>query len=65
MMTKLFLQALTKYIVGLAIVVALLFIPAGTLSHWQAWLLIGILFIQRVYTAYSLSALPLHLVKIK
>ena len=45
MMTKLFIQALTKYVVGLAIVMALLFIPAGTLSYWQAWLFIGILFI--------------------
>ena len=44
-MKKLFFQALTKFIVGLAIVMALLFIPAGMLSYWQAWLFIGILFI--------------------
>ena len=45
MAKKLFFQALTKFVVGLAIVMALLFIPAGTLSFWQAWLFIGILFI--------------------
>ena len=45
MTTKLFIQALTKYVIGLAIVMALLFIPAGTINYWQAWLFIGILFI--------------------
>ena len=45
MTLKLFIQALAKYVVGLAIVMALLFIPAGTLSYWQAWLFIDILFI--------------------
>ena len=45
MTKKLFFQALMKFVVGLAIVMALLFIPAGTLSYWQAWLFIGILFI--------------------
>ena len=45
MTKKLFLQAMTKYVIGLAIVMALLFIPAGTLCYWQAWLFIGILFV--------------------
>ena len=36
MTKKLFFQALTKFVVGLAIVMVLLFIPAGTLSFWQA-----------------------------
>ena len=45
MTKKLFFQALTKFVVGLAIVMVLLFIPAGTLSFWQAWLFIGILFV--------------------
>jgi len=42
---KLLLQALGKYISGLVLVSALLFIPAGTLSYWNAWLFIGILFL--------------------
>ena len=45
MTKKLFIQALTKFVAGLAIVMALLFIPAGTLSYWQAWLFISILFV--------------------
>ena len=45
MTKKLFFQALTKFVVGLAITMALLFIPAGTFGYWQAWLFIGILFI--------------------
>ena len=42
---RLFFQALTKYLVCLAIVMLLLFISAGTLSYWQTWLFIGILFV--------------------
>lgn len=42
---KLFSQALVKYLSGLALISALLFIPAGTLKFWNAWLLIAILFI--------------------
>ena len=44
-MNNLFSQALTKFIVGLAVVMALLFIPAGTFVYWQAWLFIVILFV--------------------
>ena len=42
---KLFIQAIAKYLAGVALVGALLFIPAGTLAWPQGWLLIGILFI--------------------
>ena len=41
---KLIFEALFKYIFGLLIVGLLLFLP-GTLSYWQGWLFIGILFI--------------------
>ncbi|MBR6185367.1 MAG: isoprenylcysteine carboxylmethyltransferase family protein [Clostridia bacterium] len=43
--SRLFSQAMTKFFGGLLIVGLLLFLPAGTLAFWQAWLLIGILFI--------------------
>ena len=43
--TKLFRQALIKFAAGLLLVGVLLFIPAGSLKYWQAWLLICILFI--------------------
>ena len=42
---KLFIQALTKFLVGLLLVALLLFLPAGTFAYWQAWLFIGILFV--------------------
>ena len=42
---KLFMQAIGKFLSGLILVGILLFLPAGTFSWPQAWLLIGILFI--------------------
>ena len=54
MTKKLFFQALTKFVVGLSIVMALLFIPAGTFSYWQAWLFIGILFIPMLIVGFVL-----------
>ncbi len=38
-------QALVKFFSGLLLVGVLLFLPAGTFRYWQAWLLIGILFV--------------------
>ena len=43
--TKLLIQAVTKFISGLLLVGILLFLPSGTFSYWQAWLLMGILFV--------------------
>ncbi len=42
---KLFSQALVKFFSGLLLSGLLLFLPAGTFGYWQAWLLIGILFV--------------------
>lgn len=42
---KLFSQAIVKFLGGVLIVGLLLFLPAGTFGYWQAWLLMGILFI--------------------
>lgn len=41
---KLFFQALTKFVLGVVVVGALLFVPAGTFDYPQAWRLIGLLF---------------------
>ena len=41
----LFIQAIIKFLGGLVLVGLLLFLPAGSLHYWQAWLLIGILFV--------------------
>ena len=43
--SKLFAQAIVKFLSGLLIVELLLFLPAGTFAYWQAWLFIGILFV--------------------
>ncbi len=45
MTIKLFIQALTKFLVGLLLVGLLLFLPAGTFAYPHAWLFIGILFV--------------------
>ncbi len=42
---KLFAEAIGKFSLGLVLVGALLFLPAGSFSYWQAWLLLGLLFI--------------------
>ena len=43
--SKLFTQAMLKFLIGLLGMGLLLFLPAGTFAYWQAWLLLGILFI--------------------
>ncbi len=40
---RLLIQTIVKYLSGLLLLSVLLFIPAGTLDYWNAWLLIGIL----------------------
>ena len=45
MNSELLFQALKKFIFGLVIVAALLFIPSGTLDYPNAWLFISLLFI--------------------
>lgn len=42
---KLALSALIKFTFGLALVGALLFLPAGSLAFFNAWLFIGLLFV--------------------
>lgn len=43
--TKLFCQGIIKFLAGLLILAALLFLSAGSFAYWQAWLFLGILFI--------------------
>lgn len=42
---NLFTQAVTKYLLGVALVGLLIFLPAGTVSYFGGWLLMGILFV--------------------
>ena len=45
MTKKLLIQALTKYLAGVVLLGALIFLPAGTLRFPNGWLLMGLLFI--------------------
>ena len=45
MTAKLFTQAVLKFLLGVVLVGALIFLPAGTLLFFNGWLLMGILFI--------------------
>lgn len=42
---RLCIQAIGKYLSGILLFSILLFIPAGTMKYWNAWLLMGILFV--------------------
>jgi len=42
---KLFFQAVCKFLLGVVLVGALLFLPAGTLAYPGGWLLMGLLFV--------------------
>lgn len=42
---ELLVQALTKYLAGLAVVALLIFLSAGTFDYWNGWLFLGILFV--------------------
>lgn len=45
MTRELFYQAILKFIFGVAVIGILIFLPAGSFHYWNAWLLMGILFI--------------------
>ena len=45
MSMKFFLSAIAKFTLGVVLIGVLLFLPAGTMSYPQGWLLMGILFI--------------------
>lgn len=54
--SKLFVTALTKVVVGVALVGALLFLPAGTLNWWQGWLFMAILFVPMFVAGFVMMA---------
>ncbi len=45
MTLKLFLSALTKFLIGIVLVGLLIFLPAGSFTYFNGWLLMGVLFI--------------------
>ena len=54
--TKLLVTALIKYASGVILIGALLFVPAGTLDWWQAWLFMGILFVPMLLAGFFMMA---------
>ena len=56
-MTKsLFFSAIAKFTLGVVLIGALLFLPAGTLHYPQGWLLMGILFIPMFIAGFVMMA---------
>ena len=45
MNAKLVIEALVKFLAGVVLVAAMLFVPAGSLHFWQGWLLMAVLFV--------------------
>ena len=52
MTVELFIKAITKVISGLLLMGLLLFLPAGSISYWNGWLQIGILFIPMIVAGF-------------
>ena len=56
---KTWLKALCFYFAGLLVISAMLFIPAGTLDYWQAWLYLVVVFTPMAFVMfYFLAADP-------
>lgn len=52
--SKLLIQTLVKFILGIVLIGILLFLPAGTLGYKNAWLLMGLLFIPMFFVGVVL-----------
>lgn len=53
---KLFDQAIVKFLLGVILLGVLLFLPAGSFAYWNAWLLMGILFVPMFIAGLVLMA---------
>ena len=65
MTLKLFISAITKFILGIGLVGLLIFLPAGTLSFFNGWLLMGILFIPMFFAGIVMMLKNPDLLKIR
>ncbi|WP_288275325.1 isoprenylcysteine carboxylmethyltransferase family protein [uncultured Streptococcus sp.] len=63
MSKKTFLQAISKFFLGFLLVATLLFLPAGTLCYWNAWLLLAILFIPMFIAGLAMMIFSPELLK--
>ena len=53
---KLFVSAISKFLLGVLLVGVLIFLPAGTLHYFNGWLLIGILFLPMFFAGLVMLA---------
>ena len=53
---KLFFQAIAKFFLGVILVGALIFLPAGTFDYMGGWLLMGILFVPMFAAGFVMMA---------
>ena len=60
---KLFFEAITKYLFGILIVGALIFIPAGTINYFNGLLFMGLLFIPMFIAGIIMLAFNKELLK--
>lgn len=51
---KLFFKAILRCLAGLLLIGLALFVPANSISYWNAWLLIGLLFVPMIIVAVVL-----------
>lgn len=63
MTVKLFIQAIVKLLLGALLVGVLVFLPAGTLSYFNGWLFMGILFIPMFLMGIIMMLKNPHLLK--
>lgn len=63
MTAKLFLQAIVKFLLGVVLVGLLIFLPAGSLSYFNGWLLMVILFIPMFFAGIVMLFLNPDLLK--
>lgn len=63
MTIKLFIQAITKYILGVLVIGLLIFLPAGTLSFFNGRLFMGLLFIPMFFAGIVLMVKNPELLK--
>ena len=59
----LFCQAISKFILGAVVIGILIFLPAGTFHYWNAWLLIGILFVPMFFAGIVMMSKNPELLK--
>lgn len=63
MTVKLFVQAIAKFVFGVVLVGLLIFLPAGTVSYFNGWLLMGILFVPMFAVGMVMMLKNPHLLK--